>query len=195
MKGQVMIILAVIVILVMFLIKIETAYINQGVTGTYNTKVFENLRNELKRAGEITTWKNNYTKVYDFSNFLKEKKDIGLFYSISDFNNSILNITLANFLEENIQDINVSQNLTDETKQISSISEGGTDYVNFTWSGSETTFEVNITYKGSTSGNITKEIFLAKAGPKRYVTVFYDLKLNYDSSYIRDRFSISGETD
>jgi|GEM_PF-1845258 len=194
-KGQVLIITAVIVVLVLFLIKTESTYIGSyDFSDTNNVNAFDNIKNELKRAGEITVWKDNYSSVYDFSDFLKGEKNTELFYSIADFGGTNLNITVVNFLDEAIESINITQNLTDEEDSISSINKGGSDYVNFVWSpGSETVFEVNVTYKGSSSGNVTKQIFVARAGPLRYVTVFYDLKFSYDDSYIEDRFSISGK--
>lgn len=194
-KGQVLVLLAIIVVLVLFLIKVEMTYMGSyEFSDTNNVNIFENARNELKRSGDITIWKDNYSAVYDFSKFLKEEKNVEIFYSIVDLEGSNLNITVVNFLDEGIESINVSQNLTDETDSISSLSQEGSDYVNFTWSpGSETTFEVNISYTGSASGNVTDYIFTATAGPTRYVTVFYDFKLNYDDSYIRDEFLVSGK--
>lgn len=193
MKGQVLITLAIITVLVLFFISTELVHVETYEFSDPPIESFENIKNELKRSGEILTWKNNYTVLFDFVKFIKERKDAEIFYSIAEFNGSTLNITLVNFLPEAIQDINVSQNLTDETKTITSISSEGSDSVNFTWSGSETTFEVNITYKGSTSGVVTRHRYLAKAGPSRYVTIFYDFKLNFLDSYIRDKFSILGE--
>ena len=194
-KGQVLVILAIIVVLVLFLIKVEMTYMGSyEFSDTNNVNIFKNARNELKRSGDITIWKDNYSAVYDFSKFLKGEKNVEIFYSTVDLEGSNLNITVVNFLDENIESINVSQNLTDETDSISSLNQEGSDYVNFTWSpGSETTFEVNISHTGSASGNITDYTFVATAGPARYVTVFYDFKLNYDNSYIRDEFLVSGK--
>ena len=188
-----MILMAIIIILVLFLIKVNLTSIPVIDYSTPELETFGNIRSELKYAGEMAMWEDNYTVLYYFSDFLNNKSDLEMFYSISEFNDSVLNITLVNFLDEAIQDVNITQNLTDETKQISSMPQGGTDYVNFTWFGSETNFEINITYKGSDSGNTTRQKFMAKAGPSRYLTVFYDLKLNFGESYIKDKFSVSGE--
>ncbi len=194
-KGQVLVILAIIVVLVLFLIKVEMTYMGSyEFSDTNNVNIFENARNELKRSGSISVWKDNYSAVYDFSKFLTDEKDMEILYSIIDLEDSNLNITFVNFLDEDIESINVSQNLTDETDSISSLNQEGSDYVNFTWApGSETVFEVNISYTGSASGVVTNHTFTATAGPARYVTVFYDFKLNYDNSYIRDEFLISGK--
>jgi hypothetical protein len=194
-KGQVLVITAIIVVLVLFLLKVETTYLgSHEFSGKVNLNTFDNIRNELKRSGGITIWSDNYSAVYDFSDFLKDEKDVEIFYSISDLEGSNLNITLVNFLDETIQNINVSQNLTDEADSLSSLNQEGSDYVNFTWTpGSETVFEVKINYTGSTSGAITNHTFTAKAGPARYMTVFYNLRMNYQDSYLEDKFSVSGQ--
>lgn len=193
-RGQVLVITAVIVVLVLFLIKVEMTY-----TGSYefsdtsNVNTFGNMRNELKRSGSITIWKDDYSAVYNFSKFLKEEKDIELFYSIVDFEGTNLNITVANFLKEGINNIQINQNLTDESDSITSLDQEGTDYVNFITGsqGSPVEFEVNISY--NSSSGIINHTFNATAGPAKYVTVFYDFKMNYDESYIGDKFSISGK--
>lgn len=193
-KGQVLMITAIIVVLVLFLIRTEVTYMGScESSGTGNVPVFENMRNEMRRSGQITIWSGNYSSVYDFSDFLRNQKDTEVFYSITDFEDSNLNITLVNFLDETIQEINISQNLTDETGSINLLADGSGDWVNFTSSeGSEKEFHVNITYANS-AGTITSYTFDALAGPEKYVTVFFDLKLNYHDSYIEDRFSVSGK--
>lgn len=191
-KGQVLVILAVITVLVLFLLKVETAYTGSyDLSGTDSLNTFENIRNELKRSGQITIWEDNYSAAYEFSKFLTEKKDSEILYSISDFSGTGLNVTVVNFLGETLQQINVSQNLTGETDTIPLLADGESDWVNFTWSpGPETLFEINITYVAGSG--ITNHTFTAKAGPDRYVTVFHDLKLNYGKSYTEDKFSVSG---
>ena len=192
-KGQVLVITALITVLIMFLLA-ETAYIKSyEFFDTNNLNIFENMRNELKRSGEITIWKDNYNAVYDFSNFINDKKDVEIFYSIVDFEDTTLNMTVVNFLDETIHDINISQNLTDEIDSILLLNQDASDSVDFTWSpGPETIFEVNISYNGSVSG-ITNHTFTATAGPERYMTIFYDFKLNYGESYVSDIFSVSGK--
>lgn len=193
-KGQVLVITAVIVVLVIFLIKVEMTYMGSyEFSDTSNVNTFGNMRNELKRSGSITIWKDDYSAVYNFSKFLKEEKDVEVFYSIVDFEGTNLNITVANFLEEGINNMQINQSLTDESDSIISLNQEGTDYVNFTTGpqGSPVEFEVNISY--NSSAGITNHTFNATAGPARYVTVFYDFKMNYDESYIEDKFSISGK--
>ncbi len=194
MKGQVLIITAIIMVLVLFLIKVEMSY-----TGSYefsdtsNINIFDNIRNELRRSGEIAIWKDNYSAVYRFSEFLKSDRDVDIFYSISDFKGTSLNITLVNLLNESMENVQVSQNLTDETDSPGSLGEGESGYVNFTHSpGAEEMFEINVSYTGSESGDANRT-FSARAGPSRYVTVFYDFRMKYDGSYISDRFQISGK--
>lgn len=194
-KGQVLVILAVIVVLVLFLIKVEMTYMGSyEFSDTSNVNTFGNMRNELKRSGFITIWKDDYSSVYNFSKFLKEEKDVELFYSIVDFEGSTLNVTVVNFLDEDINNIQINQSLntSDKSRTISALSKTKTNFTEFTWyPGSETVFEVNISY--NSSAGITNHTFNATAGPAKYVIVFYDFKMNYDESYIEDKFSISGK--
>lgn len=195
-KGQVLVITALIVVLVLFLIKVEITYLGDNeFSETGNLNTFNNLKNELKRSGEITIWEDNYTMAYEFSDFVTDQKDSEIFYSIVDFDNPGLNVTVVNFLDEDIGTVTISQNLTDETDVIPVLTRGSSDYVNFTsYESSETPFHVNITYTGSSSGNLTISTFTAAAGPGRHVTVFHLLKLNYGGSYLEDKFSVAGKT-
>jgi len=194
-KGQFLIITAVVVVTVLILIKIESTYFSpieeRPETNFINT--FNNLRDELIRAGVIATSIQKYDPVYNFSNFINNKEDTEIFYSITDFNVETLNITIGNFLDETIQNIDITQNLTDETKSITSLSPGSMDWVDFTFSPtSEISVQINISY--TYSSNIINHTFITKTGPsKRYMTVFYDFKLYDKNSYIRDKFSILGE--
>lgn len=191
-KGQVIIILAVIVVLVLFLLRIETTYLGMhDFSGTDIFNSFYNTRNELKRSGQIAIWSDNYTAAYDFSDFVTSHRDSNVFYSISDFRGTTLNITLANFLGAEVYQVNVSQNLTNEMKTVSLLSDGGSDWVNFTWSpGPETSFEINITYAGSLGTN--NHTFMAVAGSGRHATVFHYLSLSSGESVLEDSFSVSG---
>jgi len=194
-KGQMLVITAIIVVTVLILIKVEFGFFapitERNEANILNT--FENIRNELIRAGEITASTRNYTNVYAFSEFLSSEEDLEIFYSISDFYNDTLNITAVNFLNDTIQNIQISQNLTDETKTITSLSKGASDWVNFTSSpGSEEIVEVNITY--TKDANNFNHSFITKAGPNnRYINTFFDFTLKQDDSYLRDKFSTTGE--
>ena len=194
-KGQVLVIMALVVVLVMFLVRTEVSNINSYEFSESNfVNSFMNIKNEFKKSGQITIWKNNYTVLNDFSSFLKERKDIEVFYSIVDYEDSGLNMTFVNFLEEDIQEIQVSQNLTGSDDSITSISSGSSDFVNFTTGSysNDEPFQVNISYVGSVSGTAYNHSFVSYAGNGRRVTVFYDLVLNYYNSFVRDKFTVFG---
>jgi len=194
-KGQMLVITAIIVVTVLILIKIEFGFF-APITERNEANIinmFGNIRNELIRAGEIMSSTRNYTDVYVFSDFLSSEEDLEIFYTISDFHDDTLNITVVNFLNDTIQNIQISQNLTDETKTITSLSKKASDWVNFTSSpGSEESIEVNIAYvKGSSYFNHS---FITLVGPNnRYTNTFFDLTLKDGNSYLRDKFSTSGK--
>jgi len=188
---------AIIVVTVLMLIKLESTNIyplnERQETNVLHT--FNNIRNELIRAGRITISSKNYNPVYDFSNFVYQKEDSQIFYSISDFNADTLNITVANFLNDTVQNVQISQNLTGETKSISSLSVGSMDWVSFTSSPTtEEDVQVNISYEKSSS--VFNYTFITKVSPsKRYISIFYDFRLNYGNSFVRDEFQTIGQPD
>ncbi len=189
-KGQVLIIMAIIVIIVLFLIKTEASFVSSyDFSESKNLNTFDNIRNELKNSGKISIWKDNYNEIYEFSNFVEGENDLNLFYCVSDFRDPNLNITITNFLGKPVWDVNISQNLTDESDVIDNLANEEYDYVDFSWSGSETNFEINVTY--NCSDGLVSNTFYAKAGTLKYFTVFYDLKMSYGESYLKDKFSVS----
>ena len=194
MKGQMLILTAFLVVIFLILIRIESNYTEELERAKEMPNIFisfENINNELEKSGEIAITLENYGIIKNFCEFVKEREDFEVFFAISEFHNQTLNITLGNFLNRDLQNIQVSQNLTGETKIISSLSSGEMDWVNFTYSPSgETLIEINVTT------NNLKESFSAYAGDEyeRYVTIFYDSRLKFENSTLNKRFAVDSKT-
>lgn len=206
MKGQVLVAIGVIVCIVVILISIESDYVQtlyekESEAEEILTNSLENLKQEYIKVVKIAlssdaSLSNVNKRIGDFSAFVDKKlssQKFLLFYSIGEAYEGNLKIAVGNFLQEAIENITVEQNLTNENTSIAQIPTGGSRIVEFDISSitSLKVYKVNISYTGSSSKNTFEETYTGEANSKRRFSIYYNLRLRFKNSTLRERFQIN----
>ncbi|MFB6075694.1 MAG: hypothetical protein ABEK17_00980 [Candidatus Aenigmatarchaeota archaeon] len=205
MKGQVLVLIAIVVSIVIILIGVEADYVSSLHTreikeGKDVVNTLENLKEEYMRIVSISlsndkSLKNLNEDIMDFSAFVDRNlasKQSLLFYSASEVEDGFLKIFVGNFKDEDIIDVTVDQNLTDEEIEIDEVGRGGSEMVKFNISSAmPSNYSVNISYLGSSSNKFYQEIYMCRADDTNRFNVYYDLKVSLEDSYVSERFQIN----
>lgn len=204
-----MVAIAIVVSIVVILIGIEADYVSslhkkEMQAGKDIINTLGNLRNEYHRIVEISlsedpTIYNLNHNIMDFSAFVDDKltsKQSLLFYSIAESKGDELGVIVGNFLSEDIDDVSISQNLTDESVNIESIGVGGSETVYFNVSPATSNgYLINVNYTGSSSDVEYEKSYRGELGSGKGFVVYYNLKVALDDSFVRDRFRINEDVE
>lgn len=189
MKGQIFLIISVLVLLALILLKIQTASTPEQLRfyGSLDLKdIYENLQGEYEKAVEISLLQGKNSSgigqnLNNFSNYVidsLEQKNYSLkiLYSLA-FANTTLNVSVGNFLGESITDISI--NISDgQNDFISSLPNRQSSSKGFALPNA---FNVSVTYY---LGGQKKNFTYSGGGT---VSAYLDLYLKQADSYFNNR--------
>lgn len=196
-KGEIFVAIGIVISLLLILISMEGNYV-QNIekkdlkVGREAFNTFSNLKEEYKKTGRIgISLNSNFEeKISSFSAFLEKKlgkQGLLLFFSTTRYKNGNLNVSLGNFLNENLENITIKENITNQTKTLNTLELGKTKSVSFNISDSSKSYKINTTFSGKSSGETKIEVF---SGKRNKITIFYDLSLTLEGSKIGEKFQI-----
>ncbi|MFB6088510.1 MAG: hypothetical protein ABEK36_01900 [Candidatus Aenigmatarchaeota archaeon] len=205
MKGQVLVVIAIVVSIVVILIGIEADYVSslhrrELKAGKDIINTLENLKNEYTKIVEISLSKEPSLSalnqnIMDFSAFVDKNlasKQSFLFYSVAESHDDSLEVGIGNFLGEDIVDVVITQNLTDKNIEMDEIGRGGREIAEFNVSPvTSENYTINISYMGASSNEFYHHSYTGKITSDKEFAVYYDLKVSLDDSYARERFQIN----
>lgn len=202
MKGQIFLVIAVLVILVLILTKTETSFlktVEQQRFQLYSMlpENYENLKNEYERTVHISLSKNKsmetmVSNLNNFSNFSStafERKNytFQVFYSFAFVNSSTLNITVGNFLGKTIKNITINQSLATGTLvPLGTLANRNSGSRGLEFS-SQSQFNVTVKY----FINETAYNFTYSTDTNKTVGAYFDIFLQEHESYMNDKLILN----
>lgn len=200
MKGQIFIIIAIIIVLVMILMKTQLDYMRQleqqrAQLSFALPEIFENIKSEYQRAVQIslgynktqTNLENSLNNFSSFATNFYSQRNVSLkvLYSFSFVNSTNLSITLGNFLGKTIQNFSVYQTLTGETLQSPALPNQQSNTTSFTIS-NQRDFSVTINYFiDNVRYNFTYSSDTSKT------TAYFDISLQERASWLSDKLILN----
>lgn len=184
-KGQVFVIIGIVIAASLLLIKVNTNFgfkareTDMGPDLSEN-EIFRNLENEfeesydaaIKKGGDHGTI--NKT-LRNYSLFLKSRMGkFNAFYVFSTYDNSTLKVSAWNLLDRNLENVEISQNLTGGTESCGTVGEGENCFESWSSPGRNEAYRVNVTYRDSFYNRNLAKTYIGHTGDKgNYNAMFY----------------------
>lgn len=190
-KGQVFLIIGIVIALSLILIYVKTNFDvalkkKEFYVGEEKDIIFTNIQNEFRESFDIGVKKDDLNQTLrNFTVFMDERlknRELDVLYSFSIYDNSSLDVSVWNFLERGMEDVNISQNLTGGSYSCGDLSSGENCYNSWSSPGETGVYHVNVTYAGSGS-----ETYEGWTGPKgKYSALFYRLEFETGETQLTD---------
>jgi hypothetical protein len=218
MKGQAMIMTAIVMVLIVVSIRNEADSVSVVETADFQRRVvqigmLENIRDEYENVGryafqESPDSKNIDDRMANFTRFVQQRENVDVLFSVASyypdeqfdvdddgFKEEILNISVGNFLDEDITvtiEHNHSGGGAQVTSDLGSVPAGTVKrYQQAQVTGvfsSPTMILVNVSYTGKSTGVSDKLTYTTTVAPRALNTSasVADVTLRFDDSFARD---------
>jgi len=203
MKGQFFLISGIVIVVVLLLIKnsLDLAQIienKRSLETSMEKKEFLNVKDELLKTIDYSYNKNESEKIENFIVYVRQRlkaKAIELdgIAIETEVNNVVenspvsLNVTIFNFLGENIQSLNLNFSCNGSSQSLSNIPDNSSRRVEFTFIGSNENCSLNVNYTTPKESKQYKIQILVEIGKNKFFG-FFDLRMKGLTSEIRDEF-------
>jgi hypothetical protein len=206
-KGQVFVIIGIVIGIALVLIQTKVSFdtaLNRryGGDSLQKNEIVDNIGNEYRESFKIAVKKNfddisiNGT-LTNFTLFMEDgftSGKIGTFYTFSIYDNSTINVTVGNFLGRRIEDLEISQNLTDDSSSKGSLPNRKV-YKEY-WSAPDesTDYMVNVTYTDTRTGKRRSKIYHGESGGEgNYASLLYQIELELGSTRMTDESTVQAK--
>ena len=209
MKGQFFLISGIVIVVVLLLIKssFNLAQIienKRSIESSMERKEFLNVKDELIKTVDYSYNKNESEKIENFIVYVRQRlkakaielNGIAIEASLKDVieNSPVgLNVTIFNFLGEDIQSLNLSFSCDGSSQSLSNIPDNSSRKVDFTFTGSNENCTLNANYSTPKESKQYKIQILVEVGKNKFFG-FFDLRMKGLTSEIRDEFLKAVET-
>jgi len=204
MKGQFFLVSAVVVVVVLLLIKnsLNLAQIienKRSLEMSMERKEFLNVRNGLIKTIDYSYNKDESEKIESYIVYVRQRlkaRAIELngiaieasLKNVSENSPTGLNVTVFNFLGENIQTLNLSFNCSDSIQVLSNIPDNSSGRADFTFISSNENCSLNVNYTTEKESKEYKILIQVEIGKNKFFG-FFDLRMKGLTGESRDEFS------
>jgi hypothetical protein len=209
MKGEFFLITGFIVVIVLFLIKSSLNFTQiieskQNLEVGFGKKEFLNIKQGLIKTLDYSYNKNESERIENYLAYVRERlkaratdlNGIALGAYVKDVEENFpsdLNVTIFNFLGENIQILNISFNCSDSSQLFSNIPDNSSIKTNFTFIGKNENCSLNVNLTTPKESNKFSVQIPVEVGKNKFIG-FFDLRMKKFVGEFRDKFSKVIET-
>lgn len=206
-KGQVFLIIFVIIALSLVLINMKTNFDvslkkKSLYVETNENEAFNNLQEEFRESYDVAVKQKptDYNLNRTLANYLlfvrdrMQRSNFRVLYSFSTYDNETLNVTLHNYLGRNIENVAIEQNLTGGSVSPGDMGDGEGYEKDWSAEGKTSNYHVNITYTDSSDGKSFTKTYTGDTGDKDiYTALFYRLEFERSGTELNDEGKVKSK--